>query len=100
MTVPTRLASGLLFATLLASQHVRADAETKLNQDVKLNHATVFLRGATLDNSVTLSLNKGHTEVVLTNIASNIDAQTLSIDFDNSDVTIRSVNVQNVAVTP
>ncbi|WP_272664864.1 DUF4139 domain-containing protein [Providencia sp. PROV174] len=100
MTVPTRLVSGLLFATLLASQHVRADAETKLNQDVKLNHATVFLRGATLDNSVTLSLNKGQTEVVLTNIASNIDAQTLSIDFDNSDVTIRSVNVQNVAVTP
>ncbi|MBQ0398573.1 mucoidy inhibitor MuiA family protein [Providencia rettgeri] len=100
MTVPTRLVSGLLFATLLASQHVRADAETKLNQDVKLNHATVFLRGATLDNSVTLSLNKGQTEVVLTNIASNIDARTLSIDFDNSDVTIRSVNVQNVAVTP
>lgn len=100
MTVPTRLVSGLLFATLLASQHVRADAETKLNQDVKLNHATVFLRGATLDNNVTLSLNKGQTEVVLTNIASNIDARTLSIDFDNSDVTIRSVNVQNVAVTP
>ena len=74
MTVSTRLVSGLLFAILLASQHVRADAETKLNKDVKLNHATVFLRGAELDNTVTLSLNKGANSVILTNIASNIDA--------------------------
>ncbi|GAB1439207.1 DUF4139 domain-containing protein [Providencia sp.] len=100
MTVLTRLASGLLFATLLASQHARADAENKLNKNVKLNHATVFLRGATLDNSVTLSLNQGQTEVTLTNIASNIDPRTLSINVDNSDVIIRSISVQNVAVTP
>lgn len=100
MIVLTRLASGLLFATLLASQHARADAENKLNKNVKLNHATVFLRGATLDNSVTLSLSPGQTEVTLTNIASNIDPRTLSINVDNSGVIIRSISVQNVAVTP
>ncbi|MEQ5573006.1 mucoidy inhibitor MuiA family protein [Providencia huaxiensis] len=97
MTVSTRLVSGLLFATLLASQHVRADAETKLNKDVKLNHATVFLRGAELDNTVTLSLNKGTNSVILTNIASNIDPRTLSIDLEQDDVVIRSVNIQNIA---
>lgn len=95
MKIPARLASSLLVATLFNSHYIFA--ETLLNQPVELNHATVFLRGAELDNTVTLSLNKGESSVVLTNIANNIDPRTLSINLKHDDVVIRSVNLQKIA---
>lgn len=73
MTIPVRLASGLLVTSLFHSHYVFA--ETLLNQPVEISHATVFLRGAELDNTVTLSLNKGRTrssspilQVILTHV--------------------------------
>ncbi|MBV2190860.1 DUF4139 domain-containing protein [Providencia rettgeri] len=95
MTIPVRLASGLLVTSLFHSHYVFA--ETLLNQPVEISHATVFLRGAELDNTVTLSLNKGANSVILTNIASNIDPRTLSINLEQDDVVIRSINIQNIA---
>lgn len=97
MTISIRIASGLLLTSLLAANHALAEAENILNQSVKLNHATVFLRGAELDNDVTLSLNQGQNDVVLTNIATNVDPRTLSVSLNNDDVIIRSVNVRKVA---
>lgn len=99
MTVSIRIASGLLLTSLLvAANHALAQAESNLNQSVKLNHATIFLRGAELDNNVTLSLKQGQNNVVLTNIATNIDPRTLSVSLKNGDVIIRSINVQKVSI--
>ncbi|EPL9568265.1 DUF4139 domain-containing protein [Providencia rettgeri] len=101
MTVSIRIASGLLLTSLLvAANHALAQAESNLNQSVKLNHATIFLRGAELDNNVTLSLKQGQNNVVLTNIATNIDPRTLSVSLKNGDVIIRSINVQKVSIPP
>lgn len=100
MTVSIRIVSGLLLTSLLAAGHALAEAESTLNQNVKLNHATIFLRGAELDNDVTLSLKPGQNDVILTNIAANIDPRTLSVSLKNNDVIIRSINVQKVAVPP
>ncbi|WP_369311112.1 DUF4139 domain-containing protein [Providencia rettgeri] len=100
MTVSIRIVSGLLFTSLLAATHAIAESESFLNQNVKLKHATVFLRGAELDNHVTLSLKPGQNDVVLTNIAANIDPRTLSVSLPNKDVIIRSINVRQVAIPP
>ncbi|MBQ0210507.1 MULTISPECIES: DUF4139 domain-containing protein [Providencia] len=96
MTVSTRLASSLILTALFTSQYAFAEAKNNLNQPVKLNHATVFLHGAELDNDVTLSLNKGQNKVILTNIAHNVDPRTLSVNLNDKNVIIRSVNIQTV----
>ncbi|QKJ51702.1 mucoidy inhibitor MuiA family protein [Providencia rettgeri] len=96
MTVSTRLASSLILTALFTSQYAFAEAKNNLNQPVKLNHATVFLYGAELDNDVTLSLNKGQNKVILTNIAHNVDPRTLSVNLNDKNVIIRSVNIQTV----
>ncbi|EMU8997515.1 DUF4139 domain-containing protein [Providencia rettgeri] len=96
MTVSTRLASSLILTALFTSQYAFAEAKNNLNQPVKLNHATVFLHGAELDNDVTLSLNKGQNKVILTNIAHNVGPRTLSVNLNDKNVIIRSVNIQTV----
>lgn len=48
-----------------------------------LTHATVFLRGAELFSSKTLTLPAGEHELLLTNVAGRIDPQSLSIAVDN-----------------
>lgn len=71
-----------------------------LNYDVKLNQATIFLRGAELNNNVTLNLPAGQSEVVLSNVANNIDPKSLSINIDNDDVIINTINVKKIPIAP
>lgn len=61
-------------------------------KDVKLNEVTVFLRGAELFNSAEISLPAGESEVIFTNIASDINEKTLIIGTD-SKVLIKSSQV-------
>ncbi|MBG2710576.1 mucoidy inhibitor MuiA family protein [Proteus mirabilis] len=76
------------------------DPTKPLNYDIKLNQATIFLRGAELDNNVTLNLPAGQSEVVLSNIANNIDPKSLSISIDNDDVIINTINVKKIPIAP
>ncbi|HEN1306160.1 TPA: DUF4140 domain-containing protein, partial [Klebsiella pneumoniae] len=76
------LTFGVKSTLLIAGMAVTAAAAGKPNvivQDVKLNKATIFLRGAELSNSATLNLPAGDSDVILTNVAGNINPGSLSV---------------------
>lgn len=48
----------------LANEPDSAELTKTLYQDIKLNQATIFLRGAELENSTTLNLPAGQSEII------------------------------------
>lgn len=106
MIKPNKRALSLFALSIVSATNVFANeissivpAKT-LNYDVKLNQATIFLRGAELNNNVTLNLPAGQSEVVLSNVANNIDPKSLSINIDNDDVIINTINVKKIPIAP
>ncbi|MGL5632364.1 MAG: mucoidy inhibitor MuiA family protein, partial [Azovibrio sp.] len=59
---------------------------------------TVFLRGAELFSTTSISLPAGESEVLFTNVAGNINEQSLSISADNG-VLVQSYNISNDFLT-
>lgn len=106
MIKPNKLTLSLITLSIISSTSVFANEITSvgptkpLNYNIKLNQATIFLRGAELDNNVTLNLPAGQSEVVLSNIANNIDPKSLSISIDNDDVIINTINVKKIPIAP
>lgn len=106
MIKPNKLTLSLITLSIISSTSAFAneinsvDPTKPLNYDIKLNQATIFLRGAELDNNVTLNLPAGQSEVVLSNIANNIDPKSLSISIDNNDVIINTINVKKISIAP
>ncbi|WP_368887683.1 DUF4139 domain-containing protein [Proteus columbae] len=106
MIKPNKLTLSLITLSIISStsafaNEINSVVPTKpLNYDIKLNQATIFLRGAELDNNVTLNLPAGQSEVVLSNIANNIDPKSLSISIDNDDVIINTINVKKIPIAP
>lgn len=106
MIKPNKLILSLITLSIISSTSIFAneinsvDPTKPLNYDIKLNQATIFLRGAELDNNVTLNLPAGQSEVVLSNIANNIDPKSLSISIDNDDVIINTINVKKIPIAP
>ena len=84
----------------LANEPDSAELTKTLYQDIKLNQATIFLRGAELENSTTLNLPAGQSEVILSNVADNLDPRSLSISLDNDDVIINTINVKKIPIAP
>lgn len=106
MIKPNKLTLSLITLSIISSTSIFAneinsvDHTKPLNYDIKLNQSTIFLRGAELDNNVTLNLPAGQSEVVLSNIANNIDPKSLSISIDNDDVIINTINVKKIPIAP
>lgn len=106
MIKPNKLTLSLFILSIistsnaLANEPNSAELTKALYQDVKLNQATIFLRGAELENSTTLNLPAGQSEVVLSNVANNIDPKSLSISLDNDDVVINTINVKKIPIAP
>jgi uncharacterized protein (TIGR02231 family) len=75
----------LLFAGRLGAQ-----TQQKLNIDA----ATVFLSGAELISSTKITLPKGETEVLFTNVAGDVNTQSLTINATNG-VIVESSTFQN-----
>lgn len=97
------LSFGVKSTLLIAGMAVTAGAAGKPNvivQDVKLNKATIFLRGAELSNSTTLNLPAGDSDIILTNVAGNINPGSLSVMLDNDDVIIQSINLRSEIEKP
>lgn len=63
-------------------------------QKVDINEATVFLNGAELFSSTNISLTSGETEILFTNVAGNVNQQSLSIGA-GKDVVVQSAVFQN-----
>lgn len=106
MIKPNKLTLSLITLSIISATSVFAneinsvDPTKPLNYDIKLNQATIFLRGAELENNVTLNLPAGQSEVVLSNVANNIDPRSLSISIDNEDVIINTINVKKIPIAP
>lgn len=66
-----------------------AQTEKKLS----IEHATVFLKGAELTSKATVKLPAGETEVIFTNVAGNINTQSLNVGA-NMSVTVQSAVYQ------
>ncbi len=93
MALAASLKSTLLISGLIFVANAGAETQNIIAQDMKLNQATLFLRGAELFNSTTLTLPVGQSQVVLSNVANNINPQSLSIVINNDDVVIQSINL-------
>lgn len=106
MIKPNKLTLSLITLSIISATNAFAneinsvDPTKPLNYDIKLNQATIFLRGAELENNVTLNLPAGQSEVVLSNVADNIDPRSLSISIDNEDVIINTINVKKIPIAP
>jgi uncharacterized protein (TIGR02231 family) len=106
MIKPNKLTLSLITLSIISATNAFAneinsvDPIKPLNYDIKLNQATIFLRGAELENNVTLNLPAGQSEVVLSNVADNIDPRSLSISIDNEDVIINTINVKKIPIAP
>jgi len=77
----------LLFAGMA---QVHAQPQQKLD----IEQATVFLHGAELTSTAKVNLPQGESEVLFTNVAGNIIAQSITVGADNG-VTIQSAAAQN-----
>lgn len=84
--------------TLTAVLCIRASF-SQTRQRVALESATVFLSGAELFSTAKLSLPSGETEMLLTNVAGNVNAQTLVITATNG-VVVQSAVFQNNYLNP
>lgn len=83
--------------TILCCTFLPIGAQAKMNQTkqaVDLTDVTVFLRGAELFSSVTVSLPAGESEVILSNVAGGLNPQSLSIAADNG-VMVLSSGIRN-----
>jgi len=79
----------LLFVTTIC---FAAHAQTP--QKVNIEQATVFLNGAELTSTAKVTLPMGETEVLFTNVAGNMNQQSLSVGADNN-VVVQSATFKN-----
>lgn len=80
----------LLFCSTLLS------AQTK--KKVTIKHATVFLNGAELQSTAKVNLSSGETEILFTNIAGNVNQQSLNVGTTNG-VIVQSAVFKNNYLT-
>ncbi len=86
----------LISAAILLSLP-RLGAETK--QKLTIKEATIFLSGAELVSTANLSLHEGENEIMFTNVAGNINHQSLVIHATNG-VIVESATPMNNYLTP
>ena len=77
----------LLFCSTLLS------AQTK--KKVTIKHATVFLNGAELQSTAKVNLFSGETEILFTNIAGNVNQQSLNVGATNGAIVQSAVFKNN-----
>jgi len=82
------------FSTLLIALFFPMLSSAQTKQPVVIQHATIFLNGAELTSQAKLNLPQGESEVLFTNIAGNVNQESLTIGADNQ-VIIQSAGFQN-----
>ncbi len=83
----------VLFITgifMLPVARLYAQPQQKLN----IEHATVFLSGAELTSTTKMSLNKGENEIMFTNVAGDVNNQSITVNASGG-VVVESVTFQN-----
>ncbi len=64
------------------------------NQKLNIEHATVFLHGAELESTAHLSFSKGENEIQFSNVAGDVNDQSIVVNCSNG-VVVESVTFQN-----
>ncbi len=82
------VSTGILMLLLCSNSYAQQ------KEKVEIEHATIFLNGAELSGHARITLPQGETEVLFTNIAGNVNQQSLNIGAGNG-VTIQSSAFQN-----
>ena len=82
--------SAVLTAALFAAGSVQAQTNQKLN----LDKATVFIHGAELISTAKVSLSKGENEYLFTNVAGDVNNESIVVNATNGTV-VESVTFQN-----
>ncbi len=80
-----------LLGCLLVSSALTAQPVT---QKLKIEQATVFLSGAELKSTAKITLNKGENEFLFTNVAGNVNTESVSVNAAGG-VAVESVVFQN-----
>jgi uncharacterized protein (TIGR02231 family) len=75
---------------LTGIKQLHAQTQQKLN----LEQATVFLHGAELTSTAKINLPQGESEILFTNVAGNVLAQSITVGADNN-VVVQSATAQN-----
>ena len=86
--IPTHLVS--ISAIMILSGGLQAQTQQRLN----INEATVFLSGAELSSTARISLQKGDNEVLFTNVAGDVNSQSLNVKA-TGNVVVTSATFQN-----
>lgn len=82
------VSTGILMLLLCSNSYAQQ------KEKVDIEHATIFLNGAELSGHARITLPQGETEVLFTNIAGNVNQQSLNIGAGNG-VIIQSSSFQN-----
>ncbi len=82
--------AALLISVSMPEALLHAQAHQKLN----IEQATVFLSGAELTSTANISLSKGENEILFTNVAGDVNSQSLTVNATNG-VVIESATFQN-----
>ena len=86
----THLLPAACVMVLMTTTNAHAQTKQKLN----IEQATVFLSGAELTSTATVSLSKGENEVIFSNVAGNVNSQSLNLGATNG-VVVESATFQN-----
>ena len=84
--------SRLVFLSIFLFSAFRIDAQT--SQKLNIDGATVFLSGAELVSSASLSLTKGENEILFTNVAGDVKSQSITVNATNG-VVVEAATFQN-----
>lgn len=82
----------LLLCGMLMSSYTLSLAQDVVNADALLNSVTVYKVGAELKHTAKVNLPQGNTELIINNVAANIDESSIQINAPSS-ITIMSVMV-------
>jgi len=82
----------LLFIAILLFSAVSAQ-DAKKQVDSKIDNVTVFLTGAQVMRTATVSVPKGNSELVFHDVSTSVNIQSIQVTTDN-DLTVLSVNHQ------
>ncbi len=81
------LVSVLLFSVL-------SSAKAQVKQKLTIDEATVFLNGAELTSSAKVNLVKGENEILFTNVAGDVNSQSINVSATNG-VVVEAATFQN-----
>lgn len=82
------------FIIVAAFVAVSLGAHAQTQQKLNIEHATVFLHGAQLSSTAKVRLQKGENEILFTNVAGDINSESLTVNA-GSGVVVESAVFQN-----